>query len=152
MKPERIIVHCAATPNGKSFSISEIDRWHRERGFRRTKPGRAREWLTSVGYHFVIRISGEVERGRDEDEVGAHTAGENVGSLGICLVGTDRFTPAQWAALGALVDDLKARHGISDVRGHRDYNSAKECPCFDAATWEASRVVPPENLLADESL
>ncbi len=152
MTPTKIIVHCAATPNGKKFTIAQIDDWHRERGFRRTKPGRAREWLTSVGYHFVIRLSGEVERGRDEDEVGAHTAGENVGSLGICLIGTDRFTPAQWAALGALIDDLKKRHAITSVLGHRDYNSAKECPCFDVAMWEASRSIPAENLLADESL
>lgn len=152
MKPERIIVHCAATPNGKAFSASEIDRWHRERGFRRSKQGRGREWLQAIGYHFVIGLSGEVDAGRDEDEVGAHTAGWNTDSLGICLIGTDRFTPAQWAALGDLVDDLKARHGISEVRGHRDFNSAKECPCFDAETWDATRVIPAANVLDDESL
>ena len=32
-------------------------------------------------------------------QVGAHAAGHNAGSLGICLVGTDRYTRQQWLHL-----------------------------------------------------
>ena len=50
-KIDLIIVHCAATPEGKDFNVSDIDRWHRQQGFK------------SIGYHFVVRLNGEVERG-----------------------------------------------------------------------------------------
>ena len=51
-KIDLIIIHCSATPEGKDFRAADIDRWHRQQGFR------------SIGYHFVVRLDGEVERGR----------------------------------------------------------------------------------------
>lgn len=30
-----IIIHCAATPNGRWHNVHEIDKWHQERGFAR---------------------------------------------------------------------------------------------------------------------
>nr|WP_329601534.1 N-acetylmuramoyl-L-alanine amidase [Pasteurella multocida] len=47
-----------------------------------------------------------VESGRKIGEIGAHCRGQNRNSIGICLVGTDRFTVAQWQALANLVRDL----------------------------------------------
>ncbi|MGM9780085.1 MAG: N-acetylmuramoyl-L-alanine amidase, partial [Prevotella sp.] len=32
-KIDEIIVHCAATPEGKDYTVAQIDRWHKERGF-----------------------------------------------------------------------------------------------------------------------
>ena len=33
-KISEIIVHCAATPEGKAFTVADIDAWHKKRGFR----------------------------------------------------------------------------------------------------------------------
>ena len=50
---DTIIIHCSATRAGQDFTAADIDRWHRARGFR------------SIGYHFVIRLDGTIEPGRD---------------------------------------------------------------------------------------
>ena len=80
------------------MTIEDIDRWHTDRGFRRGAEWLARQngRLFSIGYHFVIYTSGTVATGRHLEEIGAHVAGSNARSIGICMVGTDRFTPAQW--------------------------------------------------------
>ena len=53
-KINQIIVHCSATPEGKDFTVQQIDAWHRQRGFR------------CIGYHYVIYRDGSVHRGRPE--------------------------------------------------------------------------------------
>jgi N-acetylmuramoyl-L-alanine amidase len=122
---DTIIVHCAATPNGKEFHAADIDRWHKERGFRK------------IGYHWVIDLDGTVHAGRQESEIGAHAEGHNADSIGICLIGTDKFTPAQWGALKSLVDEIKGCYPTAkSVIGHRDIPGVhKECPGFSVAFW-----------------
>lgn len=134
------IIHCAATPPGMDIGAVEIRRWHVEDN----------GWA-DIGYHYVIRRSGAVEFGRDTDqdgdiweEIGAHVAGHNADSLGICLVGgkdsraTDRFeqhfTHQQHLALSALMHGIQgALPGIRWM-GHNQL-AAKACPGFqvDAA-------------------
>ena len=41
-KIKEIIIHCSATKEGRNYTVADIDRWHRERGF------------FCIGYHFVI--------------------------------------------------------------------------------------------------
>jgi N-acetyl-anhydromuramyl-L-alanine amidase AmpD len=131
-----IVVHCAATPDGKDVSIEDIDRMHRERGFKR------------VGYHFVIEVDGAVMTGRELESVGAHVEGSNTYSIGVCLIGTARFTAPQWDSLAALVRKLEARFPGLAVHGHRDYSPDlngdgvldpwewfKLCPGFDVTAW-----------------
>ena len=72
---EYIMIHCAATRADMDIGAADIDRWHRQRGWRK------------IGYHYVIRRNGEVETGRDMDAVGAHCKGMNDKSVSICLVG-----------------------------------------------------------------
>jgi len=126
-KIDEIIVHCSATPRGRKVTAKDIDRWHRERGFR------------CIGYHYVIGIDGEVERGRAESEIGAHCRGHNARSIGVCYVGglsgdgkvaLDTRTDAQRVALTELLMELRERYPGARVYGHRDF-AAKECPCFD---------------------
>ena len=31
---KEIIIHCAATPEGKNFTVKDIDVWHKARGFK----------------------------------------------------------------------------------------------------------------------
>lgn len=72
---DTIIIHCSATRAGQDFTATDIDRWHRQRGFR------------SIGYHFVIRLDGTIEPGRDVALDGAHCTGWNHRSIGICYIG-----------------------------------------------------------------
>lgn len=152
-----IAIHCAATPNGRTLftgasgqpgfitPVMAIDGWHRQRGFKRTDAARQKfnPLLTSVGYHYVIYTNGAIATGRAESEVGAHAQGYNAKSLAICLVGTDQFTPEQWAALADLVRGLQKRYPDARVLGHRDFPQvAKSCPGFSVADWLAGGMVP----------
>lgn len=146
-----LVVHCSATPASRDIGRKEIDVMHRQRGF------------MGIGYHYVIRRNGEVEKGRPDDRPGAHVEGFNHRSLGICMVGGVKadgktaecnFEPAQYDALRALLTKLKAAHPKAEVVGHRDLSPdrnrdgvisqnewLKECPTFDAPAWWAGHAV-----------
>lgn len=127
---KHVIVHCAATKPSMDVGVREIRQWHKERGF------------LDIGYHFVIRRNGTIEDGRDVNQVGAHTVGQNETSVGVCLVGgvDDKlqphanFTPQQMATLRKLLGDLKVLFPQAVVKGHRDF-AAKACPSFDVKRW-----------------
>lgn len=127
-KINEIIVHCAATHEGKNFKAADIDRWHRERK------------MKCIGYHYVVDLDGTVEPGRPESEIGAHCLGHNQYSIGVCYVGglaadgktpKDTRTAAQKEALLALLNKLRAKYPNASIHGHRDF-AAKACPSFDA--------------------
>ncbi len=128
---DTIILHMAATKPSMDVGADDIRRWHvAERGW------------DDIGYHYVIRRDGTIERGRPVETPGAHAYGHNKTSIGVCLVGglTEdddadcNFTKRQWDALERCVNDLMAQHGELQVIGHRDV-SDKECPGFDAKQW-----------------
>ena len=144
-----LVVHCSATPAARDIGVKELDLMHRQRGFRK------------IGYHYIIRRDGTVEKGRPNSEPGAHVQGFNSRSLGICMVGgvkpdgktaETNFAPAQYAALGTLLDTLRPTYPTATILGHRDLSPdknrdgkispnewLKECPTFDVRTWEAAR-------------
>ena len=127
-----IIIHCSATEEGRDFSVEDIRRWHVQ----------GNGWK-DIGYHFVIYRDGSVHPGRPIDQVGAHTSGHNVGSIGVCYIGgvaadrktpKDTRTPEQKTALIELVRSLKLVFGVSKVSGHNEY-ARKACPSFDVQKW-----------------
>lgn len=124
MWPTRVVVHCSASPNGKRVDISEIERWHKARGF------------ATVGYHMVINPTGEVQKGRSLTTRGAHCIEANADSIGICLVGTDKFTKEQLDALRYQIDSVCMLYDIArwQVFAHNQFKSAieqgKTCPGF----------------------
>ena len=152
-----IVIHCAATPTGLWITREMIDQWHARREFNR-RGAWVERWnphLKHIGYHYVIQLDGTALTGRHEDEIGAHVAGSNAHSIGICVVGTDRFTPEQWASLALLVAELEAHYPGADVLGHRDYSPDldgdglieswefnKLCPGFDVRTWRLGSMQP----------
>lgn len=124
---DEIIIHCSATREGQDFRASDIDTWHRQKGW------------AGIGYHYVIDLSGFVEPGRPVEQIGAHCSGHNSNSIGVCYIGgldrngkaADTRTENQKEALRVLVDALRNRFpSIKRVNGHRRYAN-KECPCFD---------------------
>jgi N-acetylmuramoyl-L-alanine amidase len=127
-----IVIHCAATPSGKSIGpnpAASIDAWHQARGFHRD-PSFVRSFnasLPHIGYHFVIDLNGTVITGRHLDEIGAHAYQFNAHSIGICLVGgaerEARYTSDQWEALARLVIELTAKLNIPLRLPHRMYKA-----------------------------
>ncbi len=159
-----IVIHCSASKDGESlFSgrltgntlqtpLQVINNWHRARGFHRAPEWRSRfnPSLDAIGYHFVIYVSGTTATGRHVNEIGAHCYGHNRQSIGVCMIGTDRFLPAQWEGLKATVLALQKKYPAARVAGHRDLSPdvdgdgiiepqewLKTCPGFDVAAWLA---------------
>jgi len=139
----QIIIHCSATRNGKWFSVNDIDHWHSlpPFNFKRSDAFRKRQnsLLKSIGYHFVIYTNGAVATGRHLDEVGAHAKGLNQKSIGVCLIGTDKFSKAQWQSLKANISGLERHYKTPSkpfrIIGHNEINKAKICPGFDVQAW-----------------
>lgn len=148
MRPlSEIIVHCTATRaewwagRPTADKVAEVRQWHvRDRGWR------------DIGYHFLIDRDGTVATGRPLDQVGAHVAGHNTGTIGISLFGghggattdkfEDNFTSEQDAALRNLIANLQNRFpSISKISGHHEYAN-KACPCFDVRSWLNGRTAP----------
>lgn len=121
-KINKIVIHCADTPSKMDIGRDEIDSWHKARGW------------AGIGYHWVIRRDGTVEAGRPITQPGAHVAGHNHDSIGICVVGGKpdfNFTFAQLEMLKDVVEQMRAIVGNVPVLGHRDLDPGKECPTFD---------------------
>jgi N-acetylmuramoyl-L-alanine amidase len=122
----KIIIHCSATVEGQDFNIDNIDRWHKARGW------------SSVGYHYVIRLDGTLEKGRKLKDIGAHAKYHNRESIGICYIGgldeqkqpKDTRTPEQDITLVNLLTYLRGRFPDAKIIGHNEV-SAKACPSFD---------------------
>lgn len=123
---DKIILHCSATKEGYHFTTTDIDLWHKARGF------------AKIGYHFIIYLDGSIHTGRKIEEIGAHTQGHNSRSIGICYIGgldkngapKDTRTEAQKAAIQSLVEDMKKKYPKATIHGHNEF-AAKACPCFN---------------------
>ena len=117
MRPIRKhIIHCSDSLTG---DVPTIRRWHLARGF------------TDIGYHFVIRLDGEVELGRPLTDPGAHCQGHNADSIGTCLIGRVQFNPQQLQKLEELHRWLKELFPGLKAYGHRDFTNQKTCPNFN---------------------
>ena len=124
---KEIILHCSATADGRDYTVSDIRRWHKQRGFR------------DIGYHYVIYRDGSIHTGRPLAQVGAHCLNHNAHSIGICYIGglakngktpADTRTEAQKKALTQLLTELHTCFPSATVHGHRQFAN-KACPCFD---------------------
>lgn len=130
---DEIIIHCSATRAGVKVHASDIDRWHRERGF------------DCIGYHYVITLAGKVELGRPEDRIGAHCKGHNAHSIGICYVGgldengkcCNTMNVAQRIRLVKLLKELIGMYPNATIHGHNEFSN-KLCPCFDVTNFVTS--------------
>jgi hypothetical protein len=113
-----VIIHCSDSPQGRGDNAATIHGWH-------TSPPRS--W-DGIGYHHVILEDGTVENGRPPYWSGAHVRGHNKGSIGICLIGVDRFTTAQLRAVKHLIG---TKYPDTIIKGHYELDSSKTCPNMD---------------------
>ena len=134
-----LVVHCSATRPVQDIGAREIRKWHVE----------GNGW-SDIGYHFVIRRNGLVEKGRPLANPGSHVKGLNHCSVGVCLVGgvsdnmapEDNFTALQMRSLRQTLTMLLTYYPNAKVVGHRDViqpgSPPKACPSFDVKSWWAT--------------
>ena len=126
-KINNIIVHCSATKPNQDFGVDDIKAWHKAQGW------------SDVGYHFVVKLDGTIEKGRPLEVRGAHVKGHNADSIGVCYIGgidengrpADTRTEDQRESLDLLLTFLSYRFN-APISGHNDYTDAKACPSFKA--------------------
>ena len=133
-KTDSIIIHCAATKPSMDIGYKEIRTWHVDQN----------GW-DDVGYHFIIRRNGQLEKARPEGYSGAHAPSHNSRSIGICLVGgmaddggpENNFTLEQFLTLKDLVNMIMDKYSdITEVLGHCDVQENKpNCPGFNVKEW-----------------
>jgi len=103
---DTIIIHHSDSPD---VSAKTIEQWHKEKGF------------YMIGYHFVIRQDGSIEKGRPLNRIGAHAGKKrNKKSIGICLTGYEHFTVSQLNALENLIIKLSETRSLKIERHHRN--------------------------------
>ena len=106
---------------------------------------KAKGWAC-IGYHFVIARDGTVFEARPITYQGAHATGDNnIGNIGICLLGNfdDRpIPPAQRKSLEATVDRLRKQYHIKneELFGHRDFKTTLIYADYAPSTREAEWV------------
>lgn len=127
-----IIVHCSATD--VDVGVREITRWHKKRGFK------------TIGYHYVVRRNGLIEKGRPESAVGAHCRNANRYSIGVCGCWLRRPTPSSLTAMRELLEELKERYPKAEIRPHSYFPSAKKqgktCPVINLASFLRPQILP----------
>ena len=119
-----LIIHCSDTPDNEYVDASFIHNMHLKFGW------------DGIGYHKIILRSGKIENGRPEFWIGAHVKGLNNVSLGICLVGSNKFTKKQYMSLKRVLINWKSKYPNAKIVGHKDStNTHKTCPNFDVKKW-----------------
>ncbi len=123
-QPKWIVIHTAAHAHGGTVydtSATEIDNWHKQNGW------------NGIGYHYVIRFDGRVEKGREEYMTGAHARGLNSSSIGICFSGhgdIQMLTQHQLDTGLKLVQSLIKKYNIpiDNILGHREIGKIAGVP------------------------
>lgn len=135
-----IVIHCSATRADRHYTEAELTADHLRRGF------------SEAGYHYYIRLNGDIKSLRPVEKAGAHARGYNASSIAICYEGgldchglpKDTRTEWQRHSLRVLVRALKMDYPEARVVGHRDLSPdvngngevepmewTKACPCFE---------------------
>ena len=125
-----LVIHCSATRYDRDSPVEALRSSHKARGF------------ADIGYHFYITRDGELHRCRPVNQIGAHAAGWNDKSIGICYEGgldeqgrpADTRTYAQRCTLMDLLRQLRRDYPEARILGHYQLSPyiRKACPCFDA--------------------
>lgn len=118
---DMVVIHHTGC-NDIDASAEQIHGWHLNQGW------------AGIGYHYVIRKDGTIERGRPEWAIGSHAYGENSHTIGIHLSGDFQQaepTDNQVEKCAMLVADICERYGIpmdyEHIVGHGEL-MATSCP------------------------
>jgi N-acetylmuramoyl-L-alanine amidase len=133
-KVSEVIVHATETFTNKDIGSEAIHSDMQQNGKR-------------IGYHYVIRRDGRLQRGRPVNREGEHTASHNKNSIGIVMVGginqssgiespttylsPRSFTRAQYTTLEQFLRSFYRRYPGGQVFGHNDIEESHDDPYFD---------------------
>ena len=95
----RIILHHTASGDVSAHTVHE---WHL-----------SRKGFGGIGYHYLVRTDGTIERGRPDHVRGVHASAANADGIGIALTGNFETRPpttAQMASLVRLIRILRDRY------------------------------------------
>lgn len=111
--------------DSSNYTVQQCDKDHRDRFNMKSSLG----WY--VGYTYYIAKDGTITQTRKDGEIGAHTVGYNVNSIGICLAGNfDATLPteAQIASLKKLLSEKSKKFNVplSNIVPHRAF-AKKTC-------------------------
>ena len=117
-----IVIHHTGTLEDADVSAEQTDSAHKNNGW------------TGIGYHYIIRKDGTIEKGRPHSAIGAHAYGRNSDTIGIALSGNFELvepTAAQIESTALLIASLAMVYEIptdvTHILGHRDI-SPTACP------------------------
>ena len=105
---DMVVIHHTGC-NDIDASAEQIHGWHLNNGW------------AGIGYHYVVRKDGTIERGRPEWAIGSHAYGENSHTIGIHFSGDfEQAEPTvEQVEKGAmLIADICDRYGIPIDRDH----------------------------------
>lgn len=139
-----VVVHATETFTNKDIGSIEINNMQIELGH------------DGIGYHYVIRRDGRLQRGRPVNNIGEHASinGHDTFSIGIALVGglnvssgdnnptdyrsSQSFTREQFTTLEKFVKSFYRRFPGGQVFGHNDIDETEFDPYFDVPDYVES--------------
>ena len=140
-----VVVHATETTSNKDIGAIEINNIHNELGH------------DGIGYHYVIRRDGRLQRGRPVNKQGEHapTNNHDLYSIGLVLVGglnissgaknvtdyasSQSFTLEQFITLEKFIRSFYRKYSGGQVFGHNNIDLNEEDPYFDVDDYIDSR-------------
>lgn len=138
-----MIVHWSDSFTNKHLNAEQIHDIHQALG------------MSGIGYHFVIRRDGTLQRGRPVNVVGDHTTSNNNLSLGVVMVGgyncptgtetpelyqsVESLTRAQFNTLDKIIEVFYQTFPGGQVLGHNDVEPTQIDPGFDVPNYCRNR-------------
>jgi len=136
-----VVLHATDTFTNKNVGSVEINEIHNQLGH------------DGIGYHYIIRRDGRLQRGRPPNKVGEHTStnNHNTRSLGVALVGginassgvknpselrsAQSFTREQFTTLEKFLSIYYQKYPGGQVFGHNDLDISEFDPYFDVPDY-----------------
>lgn len=136
-----IVVHWTETPTNKNIGSEELNEIHLESGLR------------GIGYHYVIRRDGSIQRGRPVNIEGDHALvnDHNKRSIGIVFVGginvpsgtpnlenfvsVQSLTRSQFNSFDHFCRAFYSRFSGGQIIGHNDIDTDEEDPGFNVREY-----------------
>jgi|TARA_B110000908_G_scaffold19741_1_gene22252 hypothetical protein len=136
---DQVIIHATETTTDKNIGSIEINNVHNELGF------------NGIGYHYVIRRDGRLQRGRPINKAGEHVDSLDRTSIGLVLVGglncssgepnptsfrsAQSFTISQYNTLEKFLQAFYRKYPGGKVHGHNEIDATELDPYFDVADY-----------------
>ena len=134
-----VVCHWTETPTNKNIGSEEINNLHVDQG------------LNGIGYHYVIRRDGSIQRGRPVNIEGEHALDHNQRSIAVCFVGginvpSETINITQFISVQSLTRSqfnsfdhfCRAFYNVwpgGQVLGHSDIDNLTNDPGFDVRAY-----------------